>query len=381
MDDFSWLRLLSVIVVLMLPSLSNGTKSSDVEECPIEIQPDSMVLEYQSGGHSAVCMPTTSESNVKEIYWEVHGDKFNNRSWSPDTHENWDPSPVCHGEFLGIGSCNKTLPYILYKPPDDVSITISNMSTKEGSKIELMCSIRNVAPADRLNVTWTWQRGNETVDPDSLGVSNEAKCPPSNKTSAVDVTCTMNITLNRTHNGIQARCEAELNLGPKGPQPPPTMSSNSFNLSVQYGPKINKTKLQKLFLVIRGYKGELVCEADGNPAPDIKWNYTSKTAFLESDETLIVNEEGLYVCTATNNISSDTHRVEVVLGEDYLPLLAGFVALTVVIISIIFIFIYSIYYKNTKMRRYSLKNPKLSSHNGNVAHNSWDIQLPVTKLS
>lgn len=168
----------------------------------------------------------------------------------------------------------------------------------------------------------------------------------------------MNITLNRTHNGIQARCEAELNLGPKGPQPPPTMSSNSFNLSVQCefyiyfiavsaqmpksngqninlwcwiirinfiissplltdGPKINKTKLQKLFLVIRGYKGELVCEADGNPAPDIKWNYTSKTAFLESDETLIVNEEGLYVCTATNNISSDTHQVEVVLGGKY----------------------------------------------------------------
>lgn len=51
------------------------------------------------------------------------------------------------------------------EPPDDVSITISDMSTKEGSKIKLMCSIRNVAPADRLNVTWTWQRGNETVDP------------------------------------------------------------------------------------------------------------------------------------------------------------------------------------------------------------------------
>lgn len=69
------------------------------------------------------------------------------------------------------------------------------------------------------------------------------------------------------------------------------------------------------------------------------------------------------------------------LSEDYLPLIAGFVALTVVAISIIFVSIYSIYYKNTKMRRYNLKNPKLSSHNGNVAHNGWDIQLPVTNLS
>lgn len=67
--------------------------------------------------------------------------------------------------------------------------------------------------------------------------------------------------------------------------------------------------------------------------------------------------------------------------EDYLPLLAGFVAATVIVISVIFVFFYSIYYKNTKMRRYSLKNPKLSTHNGNVAHNGWDLQFPMTTLS
>ena len=67
--------------------------------------------------------------------------------------------------------------------------------------------------------------------------------------------------------------------------------------------------------------------------------------------------------------------------EDYLPLIAGFVAVAVVAISIVFLFIYSIYYKNTKMRRYNLKNAKLSTHNGNVAHNGWDMQFPMTKLS
>lgn len=65
---------------------------------------------------------------------------------------------------------------------------------------------------------------------------------------------------------------------------------------------------------------------------------------------------------------------------DYLPLIAGFVAVAVVVISVIFVFIYSIYYKNTKMRHYSLKNPKLSTHNGNVAHNGLDMQFPMTKL-
>ena len=66
---------------------------------------------------------------------------------------------------------------------------------------------------------------------------------------------------------------------------------------------------------------------------------------------------------------------------DYLPLIAGFVAATVLIISAVFVFFYSIYYKNTKMRRYSLKNPKLSALNGNVAHTSWESPLPMTKLS
>lgn len=68
------------------------------------------------------------------------------------------------------------------------------------------------------------------------------------------------------------------------------------------------------------------------------------------------------------------------IPEDYLPLIAGLVAITVIAISVVFVFIYSIYYKNTKMRRYSLKNPKLTQ-NGNVAHNGWDSQFPMTKLS
>lgn len=70
------------------------------------------------------------------------------------------------------------------------------------------------------------------------------------------------------------------------------------------------------------------------------------------------------------------------IAEDYLPLIAGFVAVVVIIISVIFAFIYSIYYKNTKMRRYSLKNVKLNNtYNGNVAHNSWESQFPMTRLS
>ncbi|KAM4535599.1 hemicentin-2-like [Fundulus diaphanus] len=354
------------------------------QECPIEIQPDTMVLEYQSRGQAAFCKPQNADSNVKEIFWEIQPDrKFFNESWKPDVHNNWDLSAVCHGDFVGIGWCNKTLLYILYKPPENVSIDTKDNSTStvEGGVMDLKCSIKNVAPAENLKVQWTWQKGNETIELGSVGVNNASSCSFPKKRSPVNVECYINITLNRTHDGTEVRCAAELDLGPKGPQPPPTAKSNSFILNVTYKPKINTTKLPKSVPVIRGYKEELVCEADGNPPPKIQWHYSSRTAFLGSNGTLIVNEEGTYNCTAENYLSCDTHVVQVELKEDYLPLLAGFVALTVVGISVIFVTIYSIYYKNTKMRRYSLKNPKLSTINGNVAHNTWDIQLPVTKLS
>ncbi|PWA17618.1 hypothetical protein CCH79_00008177 [Gambusia affinis] len=344
------------------------------QECPIEIQPDTMVLQYQSSTQSVECSAQTNNSD-SNVYWLIrqkNGTNIKeNISWTPNTDKDWDPSPVCHATFLGIGWCNKTLHYILYKQPDNVSVneTVNNSaSTEEGSNMMLECKIVKVAPAKLLRVRWLWQRGNETIEPDSVGIDSKSECSFPEDKSPVMVVCTMNITLNRILHGIQVKCEAELNLGPKGPQPPPLMASDPFTLSVLYKPMINTTKLPELVPVISGYKEELVCEADGNPAPKITWNYTSATAFLGSNGTLIVNEEGSYICIANNSLSTDT--------QDYLPLLAGFVALTVVAISIIFVFIYSIYYKNTKMRRYSLKNPKLSSHNGNVAHDGWDIQLP-----
>jgi len=67
--------------------------------------------------------------------------------------------------------------------------------------------------------------------------------------------------------------------------------------------------------------------------------------------------------------------------EDYLPLIAGLVAITVAFISVIFIFIYSIYYKKAKMGRYNLKDVKLSQQNGDIAQNGKDNSIPMKKLS
>lgn len=66
--------------------------------------------------------------------------------------------------------------------------------------------------------------------------------------------------------------------------------------------------------------------------------------------------------------------------EDYLPLIAGFVALVVVIISVFFISIYSIYYKNTKMGHYTVEGAKPKAQNGNIAQNGKDGTIPMKKI-
>ncbi|XP_069381356.1 hemicentin-1 [Paralichthys olivaceus] len=377
--------------------IGNVSKTASVDvtdatqECPIEVTPHRMVIPYRGPTQIAECRVTSeSARNVEAIYWEVlQGTVINAENWSADTSEDWDPRPVCIATFTGLGTCHKAVNYTLFKTPDSVSIrpVLNWTSALEGSELQLQCDIINVAPAGNLAVQW--YQGNDTLQPLIRGSMRVTGCPDDKSTkcdisvvrSPVTVSSTITIIANRAHNGAEFRCEAQLNLGPDGPKSPPNMMSEPLNITVNYKPVINTIKLPKKIPVFRGYPEVLVCEADGHPFPDIRWLYRPDKVPHVSKDKLTVSEAGLYNCTATNDVDSAFHVVEVILKEDYLPLIAGFVAVTVVAISIVFLFIYSIYYKNTKMRRYSLKNPRHSTHNGNVAHNGWDMQFPMTKLS
>lgn len=65
-------------------------------------------------------------------------------------------------------------------------------------------------------------------------------CLPENSTncdinvirSPVNVSSTVSINLNRGHNGADFRCEAQMDLGPEGPQHPLNMMSIPFNIPV-----------------------------------------------------------------------------------------------------------------------------------------------------
>ncbi|XP_071241857.1 vascular cell adhesion protein 1-like [Salvelinus alpinus] len=354
-----------------------ATAKSKVVTFPLELNPPRVVVRY---GDSVSVNCSTSSTDHEGMGWEATfggtslEQEVNIVTWTVDNLTDWTIEPKCYINLSDGDQASKVLPVILYKTPDSVFISVLRHSGPmvEGTEYQLQCDIQNIAPQQNLGVKW--YKGNELLH--NVTYSNVSKTP-------VDVSPTLMISPSRDDDGAQYRCRAELDLGPEGPQPHPTVTSEPLNITVHYKPCINASRLPVRIPVFRGYPEELVCEAEGYPQPRIKWVYDPAKHVREAGGNLTVFEAGFYNCTATNDVGTSFIVVEVVLNEDYLPLIAGFVAFMVVVISVIFVFIYSIYYKNNKMGRYSLKKAKLSSTpNGNVAQNGGrDTPFPMTKLS
>lgn len=105
--------MLGLGITFLAPTLcSTGAQ----RECPIEITPDRMVVQYQDRGQNATCKPASTDSeHVKEIYWEdQQGIRTNSATWFVDTDKDWDPRPVCTATFHVTGTCQKQLNITLY---------------------------------------------------------------------------------------------------------------------------------------------------------------------------------------------------------------------------------------------------------------------------
>ncbi|KAG7460303.1 hypothetical protein MATL_G00220130 [Megalops atlanticus] len=348
-----------------------------VGECPVQLHPSSVVVRY---GDSASANCTVSKDHLG-IGWEASEGSVDMMkdvqfvTWRVENLTDWHIEPKCYGNFMnGTEQCLEALQVTLYKTPDSVSISSVDHTGPmvEGRQYQLQCEVQNIAPVQ--NLTVKWYRG-ESLENETTFNSN-TKTP-------MTVSSTLTITPSEADDGAQYSCVAELELGPEGPQPPPEVTSEPLKITVHYGPSIEI--IPSPHPVIRGYSVELICNASGHPPPEVKWQRDGQAVRGNGGKLVISNAKeehaGEYTCTARNSAGSDSVVVQVELKEDYLPIIAGLVALVVVVISIVFIFIYSIYYKNTKMGHYSLKSCKQSGQNGNVAQNGRDSSLPMKKLT
>lgn len=95
------------------------------------------------------------------------------------------------------------------------------MVVKEGEESVLKCDFINVVPVQ--NLTVQWYRGNESIKTERF---------EGNDGQPVNTSSDYTLVHNRTDNGVKFSCSAELHLGPNGPNPVPTVTSEPYVAAV-----------------------------------------------------------------------------------------------------------------------------------------------------
>ncbi|KAM3863745.1 vascular cell adhesion protein 1 [Diretmus argenteus] len=280
------------------------------ESCPLELTPAKVVVRY--GGRASVNCSTSSTTH-ELMGWEATSGSIAPEgnvtfiTWTVEKLEDWDTSPKCFIKDHDM-ECVKTLDVILYKTPDAVSFSqLVHGPMTEGTKYTLQCDITNVAPLQ--NLTVKWYRGNETI-----GVP---KSIPDARRTPGDAMSSLSYTPSNKDDGAEFRCEAELNLGPEGPQPLPAVMSEPHVAVVHYKPLIQDCPNHYTGVEGNFTLSMVPCRADGNPATTVQW-YHGGTP-INASEQLNRTHSGMFEFKAQNIIGDSIASVGITV--EYGPML------------------------------------------------------------
>ncbi|MBN3310171.1 ICAM1 protein, partial [Amia calva] len=150
--------------------------------------------------------------------------------WNVSSLTDWTAEPKCYANFqTEPKQCEKKLNVTLYKYPDRVSVSSNTSVMDAGRPYRLQCDVQSIAPVQYLSVNW--YRGGALIHTKNF-TRNSTRTP-------VNVSPTLLITPSCTDDGVQYTCEAELRLGPDGPQP---NQSEPLNITIHH----MKTDVQSL---------------------------------------------------------------------------------------------------------------------------------------
>ncbi|CAN9505573.1 unnamed protein product [Ophioblennius macclurei] len=227
----------------------------------------------------------------------------------------WKLEPICFATFSGDGGqCTETLSVTIYQEPKSVSVP--QVSKDEGPMVagqtyQMKCDVIDVAPGN--NVVVDWHKGGKIVKSDPL---QEVSPTPVNKSSV------FSLLVDRNDNEAEIWCEARLNLGLEGQNPPP-MRSKSKQLTVLYPPVFDKPSNETVEL-LAGTTISLNCNATGNPMPVYMWEFPDSaggTKVLQDVREPIFTPDiqipGSYSCTASNSRGKSTKHFVVEASGDY----------------------------------------------------------------
>uniref|UniRef100_A0A673ZSX0 Immunoglobulin superfamily member 10-like n=1 Tax=Salmo trutta TaxID=8032 RepID=A0A673ZSX0_SALTR len=367
---------MEIVIGLLLSSLSLYCDFTDAE-CLV-ISPARLVVKYGDPASS-----NCSSDTPVQMGWEatqggmgLTDKEVKSLNWSVDSVTDWNIKPTC---FTEGGQCKKQLDITVYKLPDSVSISYRTYPDPmvEKHHYQLQCLVQNIAPIERLRVTF--YKVNTTGEQTELDTQQKSK---DNIKTPENGAYTLDFTPSRDDDRAQLWCSAMLDLGPEGPQPPPVMESDRLNITVLYKPLITMSPGCFSMRITEGDTLSLNCSANGNPAPSYGWLLPqSAPAPNTTEERSVVtitniakSHSGEYTCIARNPPGNSTCTVNVEVTVDYLPIIAGLAAAAVVILLVVSCFIYSSYYKHTRMGHYQLKDrlPRRHKNKQVVHHNGMD---------
>ncbi|CAN9510600.1 unnamed protein product [Ophioblennius macclurei] len=295
----------SVSVPPPTPSLlGNSTdESTDEIHCPLKITPSALVVKF---GDPVTVNCSVLRSGFPLLGWEVpleaplHTmDQY--LVWSVNRMTEWSIKPSCYAVREGQGPCDISLSVVVYQPPERVSISLVNHTGPmlEGERYTLQCTVHDVAPVEKLTVTF--YRARKALA--QLQSSNITK-----KTPVTEV-FTLDINPSKADDRAEYWCEAKLELGPEGPQDPPVVKSETLGTAVLFGPQLGcPTKL-------RVREGEsLKCEVAGNPQPVVTWYRDGQVVALPARSDR--KHAGKYTIWTKGLLGQKNFTVEVeVLGD------------------------------------------------------------------
>ncbi|XP_033985362.1 vascular cell adhesion protein 1-like [Trematomus bernacchii] len=256
-------------------------------------------------------------------------------TWTVDEMTEWINSLSCYytNDTTGVQCCSD-LPITVYKPPDNVSFSVHpDVPMSEGQQYTLQCEVRDVAPVENLRVTF--YRGQTALV--ELKSSKREKDEP----TPVSEVFTLNITSTKEDDGVQFWCEAKLELGAEGPQPPPVVESEKLTAAVHYKPQLEASVPPDPIILTEGNPLTLNCSSVGNPPPSYTWTPSSPSRITSpsSGSVFFINsitpeDEGLYTCYVSNEKGSITVQFDVKVQADNLILIVG-VVVAVVLLAVI----------------------------------------------
>ncbi|XP_029595025.1 uncharacterized protein LOC115178131 isoform X1 [Salmo trutta] len=213
-------------IVILVSLLSLYCDFTDAE-CLV-ISPARLVVKYGDPASS-----NCSSDTPVQMGWEatqggtdLTDKEVKSLNWRVDSVTDWNIKPTCYTEG---GQCLKQLNITVYKLPDSVSMTGPSGPMVEGKEYEFKCLIQKVAPVNSLNVAFYKA---SAIGRKTKTLLYAPDVPRQTTKEPISGVYPLLWSPSRGDDGAQLWCSALLGLGELGPQPPPEVVSEPFNLAV-----------------------------------------------------------------------------------------------------------------------------------------------------